>query len=155
MPNRLIAASTRVDIALGILRAVTGAVFIAHGAQKLFVFGFAGVSSAFGQMGVPFADITGPAVALLEFFGGMALVLGLLARPVALGLAATMIGAIVMVHLPNGFFNPAGIEFPLAMLGMTVALAIAGAGKYSLDRVVTSRRGRSPVLPVDVLQRAA
>jgi putative oxidoreductase len=132
---------------LAVLRAVVGAVFIAHGAQKLFVFGLAGVTGAFGQMGVPFAEVVGPAVALLEFFGGLALVAGLLTRPVAVLLASTMLGALVLVHLPAGFFLPDGYEFVLTLLGGAAALAVTGGGAYSADAVLAGR-GRTAGQPV-------
>jgi putative oxidoreductase len=131
---------SRADIGLAVLRVATGAIFAAHGAQKLFVFGFAGVTGAFGQMGVPLPGITGPATALVEFFGGLALVFGLLTRLAGFGLAITMVGAIGLVHLAAGFFAPAGVEFPLSLLAATLTLAISGAGRFSLDALIARRR---------------
>jgi putative oxidoreductase len=128
----------RVNAALAILRIVVGAVFIAHGAQKLFVFGLAGVVGAFGQMGVPLPSVTGPAIAFLEFFGGIALVLGLLTQPVALLIAVDMLGAIALVKINKGLIG--GYEFELLLLASGLVLALAGAGEYSLDRVLAARK---------------
>lgn len=130
----------RIDAGLAALRVIVGSVFAAHGAQKLFVYGFAGVIGAFEGMGVPLAGIVGPAVALLEFFGGLALIAGLFTRLAALGLATNMLGATVVVHLAAGFFLPNGIEFALTLLAASGALALTGPGGFSADAVLRRRR---------------
>jgi putative oxidoreductase len=133
--------ATQTDIGLAILRVFAGIIFAVHGGQKLFVFGLDGVAGAFTQMGAPLPGLTGPLVAFLEFFGGLTLVLGLLTRPVALGLAGVMIGAIALVHLPAGFFLPNGYEFVLMLLGAVLTLFVTGAGRYSVDALIAQRRG--------------
>jgi putative oxidoreductase len=137
------ASKRQVDIGLAVLRVIVGTIFVAHGGQKLFVFGFDGVAGAFGQMGIPMAGILGPFVALVEFFGGLALITGLLTRIASLGLLSTMAVAILQVHLKNGFFAPTGVEFPLSLLGSTAMIAIAGAGRFSLDGIVGSRASKT------------
>lgn len=75
-----------------------------------------------------------------EFFGGLLLVLGLLTRPVAALLAFTMAVAVFAVHLPNGLFmSNNGYEYALTLLIVSVALAIQGAGKYSVDALLQKR----------------
>lgn len=142
------------DIGLTIVRVIAGLIFVAHGAQKLFVFGLDGVTGAFAGMGIPLPSLVGPAVALLEFFGGLALIAGLLTPIVSALLAADMLGALLLVHLPAGFFLPNGFEFVLALLGMTAALVLTGPGRYAVDTVIAARR--SPAAPQrPEVQRAA
>ena len=133
------ATARQVNLGLTILRIVVGDIFIAHGAQKLFVYGFAGVTGAFGQMGIPMPGLIGPFIALLELFGGLALVFGLLTRLAALGLAFNMLGAILLVHLKGGFFLPNGAEFALSLLGGAALLTFTGAGAFSLDALIARR----------------
>ena len=130
----------QLSVGIAIVRVITGVIMLAHGAQKLFQFGMAGVTQSFTQMGVPLPTIVAPLVAVLEFAGGIALIVGLLTRLVSLGLAIDMLGAIFIVHLSQGFFLPNGYEFALTMFATTTALVIAGAGAFSIDQAIANRR---------------
>lgn len=123
------------------IRVGAGAIFTAHGAQKLFGwFGGYGLEGTAGWMasiglepGYALAVLAGSA----EFFGGLLLIVGLLVRPVALVLAVTMAVAIVSVHLENGFFmSNNGYEFALGLLVISVGLMLRGAGSFSADRTL-------------------
>lgn len=133
------ASPRQMALALTIVRVVLGLAFIMHGGQKLFVFGLAGVTGAFTQMGVPLPGLVGPFIAILEFFGGIALVLGLLSRVIGLLLACDMLGAIVLVHLKNGFFMPQGYELALALGAMALAVAVGGPGAFAIDDAIARR----------------
>jgi putative oxidoreductase len=143
------------NLALLVLRLTLGAIFVAHGGQKLFMFGLDGVAGGFAQMGVPMASVMGPFIGFLEFFGGIAIIGGFLTRLAGLGLAGTMVGAITLVHAKNGFFNPGGIEFPLMLFASAIALVITGAGKYSIDAVIGRRKKIADPVADSRLRRAA
>ncbi|MFN7997920.1 MAG: DoxX family protein [Bryobacteraceae bacterium] len=123
------------QLGIAILRIVVGVVFLAHGAQKLFVIGFGGVAHMFSGVGIPMAYPAAILVTLLEFAGGIALVLGIATRWVAALLAINMAVAVLKVHLHNGFFlNKGGCEFALTLLAANVALALAGPGSPTLSK---------------------
>jgi len=127
--------SNRASCGLTILRVVVGIVFLMHGWQKLFTLHFAGVAGFLGQLGVPAPAVMAVVVTLVEFLGGIALILGLFTRWAAWLLAIDMVMAILLVHLKKGFFLP-GIEFALTLLAASVALALAGPGSASVDGVL-------------------
>lgn len=129
------------------VRVAVGIIFTAHGAQKLFGwFGGYGLEGTAGWLesiglapGLLMAALAGGA----EFFGGLLLLVGLLVRPVGLLLAFTMVVAIVTVHLQNGLFmSNNGYEFGLALLVVSISLAIRGAGSLSVDRALFQQAGR-------------
>ena len=122
-----------------ILRILTGITFMAHGSQKLFGwfggYGLAGVGQWMESLGLT----PGYLMALLagsgEFFGGLALIIGLLVRPAAAVLTFTLLVAIFTVHISNGFFvGDNGYEFALALMAGCLALLVEGAGRLSLDK---------------------
>lgn len=142
--KRLLGTSN--DVSLTVLRLVLGVVFFAHGAQKLLGwfggYGFHGTMGFFEHLGMP-----APVAFLIictEFFGGLGLIVGLLTRIAALGIGVEMIGAIFMVHLPNGFFmnwygtqKGEGFEYHLLAIAIAAALLLRGAGKFSVDRALS------------------
>jgi len=126
------------------LRVPVGIIFAAHGAQKLFGwFGGYGLEGTAGWMesiglapGVLMALLAGSA----EFFGGLALVLGLFTRPAAFALSIAMLVAIFSVHFANGLFmSNNGYEFGLALLAASVSLLLGGAGKASVDALIAKK----------------
>jgi len=126
------------------LRIPAGIIFVAHGAQKLFGafggYGLEGTGQWMASIGLEPGYLMALAAGSAEFFGGLALLMGLLARPAALVLAVTMIVAILSVHIGNGLFmSNNGYEFGLALLAISVALAIQGAGAVSVDRLLAAR----------------
>jgi putative oxidoreductase len=134
--------------ATSILRVGLGAVFFAHGAQKMLGwfggFGYAGTMNFFtGTMHIP-APLAFLAIAA-EFFGGLGLILGFLTRIAAFGIGVNMLVAIMTVHRDFGFFmnwtgtqKGEGFEFHLLVVAMVAFLMIRGAGAFSVDRVLSA-----------------
>jgi putative oxidoreductase len=123
-----------------VLRLGVGVVFLAHGSQKLFVWGFGNVAAFMGKVGIPAPMLAAVVVTLVEFLGGLALVIGSFTRWAAALLAFDMLVAIMTVHLKGGFFAPAGVEFPLTLLAGNVALVLLGSGEASADDLLLSGR---------------
>lgn len=129
------------------LRIAAGIIFTAHGAQKLFGwfggYGLEGTGEFMASVGLTPGNFMALLSGGAEFFAGLALLLGLLVRPAAAVLAIVMVVAIFSVHLGNGFFmSNNGYEYGLALLAISVALAISGAGGLSVDRALAIRSGR-------------
>lgn len=129
-----------------VLRLALAAIFIGHGAQKVLG-SFSGPGLAkFTSFPAPFPFMRPAwawmgAAAFAEFIGGVLLLLGLLTRVGAFLIACTMLTAIIGVHWP-GFFGPSGMEYPIALLAMCLALLISGGGMASIDRSLSSGRRR-------------
>jgi putative oxidoreductase len=123
-----------------LIRLVVGGTMFSHGAQKLFGwFGGGGPQGTAGFMGkLGFrAPLLMAVLAGLGEVGGLAFAVGFVTPLAALGIAVVMINAITLVHWSNGFFNGSGgIEFPLTLLTIAVAVAATGPGRFSLDRAL-------------------
>jgi len=127
--------------ALTILRVVVGFIFAAHGWQKYNEFTIAGTQASFAHLGVPAPEITAPLVATLELVGGIALILGVLTRVFAALLTLDMLGALVLVHAPKGVFvSEGGYELVLVLAAASLAIALAGPGRISVDHALFARR---------------
>lgn len=127
-----------IELALLVLRVVFGVTVMAHGAQKLFgAFGGPGLEGTKGWLGslnLKPAGLWAFVAAGSEFAGGALMTLGLFAPLGALAVIAAMLAAILLVHAANGFFNASGgIEHPLGIAAVALALALAGPGAWSLD----------------------
>jgi putative oxidoreductase len=122
-----------------ILRVVVGIVYLAHGWQKLFGMGFHGVAGFFGGAGIPLPFVSAVIVTLVEFLGGIALIIGLFTRWAAALNGFDMIVAILVVHLKNGFIKPGGFEHPLTLLAACIALVWLGPGAASVDGALAKR----------------
>ncbi len=140
--------NTSDDPVITILRLVLGVVFFAHGAQKALGwfggYGFSGTMGFFTQVmhiPAPFAFLA----ICAEFLGGIGLILGLLGRVAAFGIACNMLAGVAMVHWRFGFFanwsgnqKGEGIEYHLLALAIALAIMIKGSGAFSIDRALST-----------------
>ncbi|TDB03303.1 DoxX family protein [Halomonas marinisediminis] len=146
---------SRGDMAALVLRVPVGLILATHGAQKLFGwfggYGLEGTAQWLASIGLAPGTLMALLAGGAEFFGGLALVLGLLTRPAALVSAFTMLVAIFAVHIGNGLFMANnGYEYALTLFAATTALAIQGGGRLALDNMLlnsleNARDGQSSV----------
>jgi putative oxidoreductase len=148
MVRRLLATSD--DYTYTLVRLVLGIVFFAHGAQKMLGwfggYGFSGTMGFFTQqMHIP-APLAFLAICA-EFFGGLGLIVGLLSRVAAFGIAMNMLVAIFTVHMRNGFFanwtgqqKGEGFEYHLLAIALLIVVMIKGSGALSVNRALSSKR---------------
>jgi len=131
------------DGALLLGRLVLGVIFLAHGYQKFFEIGVENVAGFLQGVGIPAPLLFAWVVSLVEFFGGIAMILGIFTRWAALGFAVVMLVAIFTVKLPVGLIAPpgkgAGYELDLALLGLALMLLLTGPGPLSLERAAFRR----------------
>lgn len=137
--------SVSLGIACVVLRVVLGLIMIPHGMQKLFgVFGgpgLEGTAAFFAKIGLTPGGFWAWVAALVEFGGGILLVIGFLTRVAAFFLAVQMCVAILKVHVPKFFASEGGMEFALALAAMAVAVVLLGGGPLSVDRSIGLEKG--------------
>lgn len=126
------------------LRVPVGIILTAHGAQKLFGwfggYGLEGTGQWMASIGLEPGFLMALLAGAAEFFGGLALILGLLTRPAALVSAFTMVVAIFSVHASNGLFMANnGYEFALSLLAATAALTALGGGRLAIDNAIADK----------------
>jgi len=123
-----------------LVRVTAGLFLMPHGAQKLFgLFGGYGpdATGQFFQAKLGLPPFMAVLAGAIEFFGGLALALGLLTRPAAALVTGLMAVAILQVHLTNGYFwTDLGYEYPLFWGLVAISFVIRGGGRYSLDNAI-------------------
>lgn len=132
-----------IEIVPLIIRISLGIVFIYHGYGKVFDGGHEGIAQLMVLKEAPFPQLLGWMAALTEFGGGILILIGLLSRLWALGLAIVMVVAIITVHGPKGFdIRASGYEYCLTLLLMNLAIFLGGPGVFSLDHLLFGRPGK-------------
>ncbi len=139
------------DVSGTIARVSLGIVMFPHGAQHALGWfggaGFGGTIDYFGEvLGIP-AFLT-VLVIMAELLGSLALIVGLLSRAAAAGIAFVMLGAVFTVHLESGFFMNwtgmqagEGVEYHILALGLAIVIMLKGSGAFSVDRMMVARSG--------------
>jgi putative oxidoreductase len=129
------------DSALAVARILLGIVLCAHGAQKLFSYGFAGTTAAFAKIGVPLPAVSAAYASVVELVGGGLLILGVATTIVSALVVVDMIGASLTTgSYASVFVESHGFELEASLLAGALLLLVAGAGRYSVDHLLLARR---------------
>ncbi|MGO3408543.1 DoxX family protein [Marinomonas sp.] len=136
--------TTNNSLSAFILRAPIGIILMAHGSQKLFGwfggYGLEGTGQWMSSIGLDPGYLMALLSGSAEFFGGLALLIGLLTRPAAFVVAFTMLIAIFSVHISHGLFaSNGGYEYALSLFVVAIAILIQGAGRFSVDKMIESK----------------
>lgn len=139
------------DVALGLLRGGLGVDFVAHGSQKIFGawggFGMSGTAKFFDSLGAHPGMLWAVLAAIVEFGGGVAMLLGLFTRVAGVAIAVDMLLAIALYNAGHGFFTETptdGWEINYLILCMALAATLLGPGRYALATMVRGD-GANPV----------
>jgi len=143
--------TTRGQWGLLVLRVAVGLIFFMHGWMNLLGGREAFLHAMFSMAGWDAPDVLIWGLTALEFLGGLALLLGILTRPFAFLLSAEMIGAMALFYIREGLVIVAvpnvplayAFEYPLALVGALVCLALSGPGRYALENRLAGRSGRA------------
>jgi putative oxidoreductase len=130
------------DSLLVLARVVVGGVFAAHGYQKLFVKGPDSVAAGFEKLGIPAPTLSAWFASLVEFFGGIAFALGVLAPLVGVLLTLVMAGALLWAHGSQGFFLPTGSEYVVVLAAVSLGLGFGTAHLSVTDLFRSTTVGR-------------
>lgn len=129
-----------------LLRLAAGAVMLVHGSQKVLGlfggFGFTGTMNFFTEtMHLPW--LIGFLVIVIEFFGSIALIIGLATKPVSVAITIVALGIVITSRIQYGFFmnwygtqKGEGVEYFIIYIAITASLVISGGGKFSVDRLI-------------------
>lgn len=131
------------DIGLLLARIVLGVVMFAHGYQKMLINGIGRTTDGFENLSIPLAIVSASFVTLVEFAGGVLMIVGALTTLVCVLMSVVMVGAAVFVHIPKGIFlATGGWELVGVITVGLLVLAAWGPGRYSIDRLINDHQRR-------------
>ena len=138
------------DAGMLIVRLALGIVMFPHGAQKLLGwFGGGGYTATMQGMSQMLPAVIVFLVIFCEFFGSLSLITGFLGRLGAFGVLCVMVGAVLTVHLHNGFFmnwagtqGGEGFEYHILAIALALVVMLRGSGTASMDRALSARESQ-------------